>query len=76
MLPKFVSGGAAMQHELRKRGTRVSARNPIKPLLKITKKFPSGKEPGGGSLIRFRLLKKPLDAGLRAPEPTAPRWQK
>jgi DNA helicase HerA-like ATPase len=25
---------------------------------------------------RFRLLKKPLDAGLRAPEPTAPRWQK
>jgi DNA helicase HerA-like ATPase len=25
---------------------------------------------------RFRLLKKPLDTGLRAPEPTAPRWQK
>jgi DNA helicase HerA-like ATPase len=25
---------------------------------------------------RFRLLKRPLDAGLRAPEPTAPRWQK
>jgi DNA helicase HerA-like ATPase len=25
---------------------------------------------------RFRLLKKPLDAGQRAPEPTAPRWQK
>jgi DNA helicase HerA-like ATPase len=25
---------------------------------------------------RFRLLKKPLDTSLRAPEPTAPRWQK
>jgi DNA helicase HerA-like ATPase len=25
---------------------------------------------------RFRLLKKPLDPSLRAPEPTAPRWQK
>jgi hypothetical protein len=25
---------------------------------------------------RFRLLKKPLDTGLRAPEPTTPRWQK
>jgi DNA helicase HerA-like ATPase len=25
---------------------------------------------------RFRLLKKPLDGGLRTPEPTTPRWQK
>jgi DNA helicase HerA-like ATPase len=25
---------------------------------------------------RFRLLKRPLDAGLRPPDPTAPRWQK
>jgi hypothetical protein len=25
---------------------------------------------------RFRLLKKPLDNGLRVTEPTAPRWQK
>ena len=25
---------------------------------------------------RFSLLKKPLDTSLRAPEPTAPRWQK
>jgi hypothetical protein len=25
---------------------------------------------------RFRLLKKPLDPNLRAPEPTTPRWQR
>jgi hypothetical protein len=35
-------------------GKGVPAGSPVKPLLKITKKFPSGKEPEAGALIRSR----------------------